>query len=81
MIFQKSGFWEFDHSCKWDQLVEPQHTHLILDALNDRDTKIERAGDGSYTLYSQQEALLVLPKLLTTRLLLCFYSMAINLSL
>lgn len=73
MIYQKTGFWAFDHSCKWDQLTEPQHTHLILEALSDRETCIQQGNEGSYTLYGKNDALLVVPRLLSTRLLLRLY--------
>lgn len=73
MIYQKAGFWAFDHSCKWDILYEPQHTHLILEALSDRETHIQLGDDGTYILYGNKDALLVIPRFITTRLLLCFY--------
>lgn len=73
MNYLSNDFWKFGHDCKWDQLIEPQHTHLILKALNDEETSIQYNQDGSYTLYGKQEALLAIPKLLSTRLLFCFY--------
>lgn len=73
MSYLTKTFWHFNHDCKYDILSEPQHTHLILNALNDEETSIQYNNDGSYTLYGRQEALLAIPKLLSTRLLLCFY--------
>lgn len=74
MNYLSDNFWKLGHDCKWDQLEEPQHTHLIIKALGDRETSIQYNNDGSYTLYGKQEALLAIPKLLSTKLLLCFYS-------
>lgn len=78
MKYLSTGFWKFGHDCKWDVLVEPQHTHLIYRALKDRETTIEQNPDGSYTFYGRQEALLIYPSILSTRLLLCFYSFITN---
>ena len=76
MKYLSTGFWKFGHDCKWDILNEPQHTHLIHAALRDKETTIERNNDGSYTFYGKQEALLVIPQLFSTQLLLGFFSMA-----
>lgn len=73
MSYLTKSFWRFGHDCKWDILAEPQHTHLILGALSDEETSIQYNEDGNYTLFGRQEALLVTPKLFTTRLLLMFY--------
>lgn len=76
MTYLTEEFWKFGHDCKWDVLNEPQHTHLILNALGDKETSVQYNYDGSYTFYGRQEALLVIPKLLSTRLLLCFYNVS-----
>lgn len=75
MKYLSSGFWKFNHDCKWDQLCEPQHTHIIHKALGDIETAVERNPDGSYTFYGRQEALLVFPQLLSTQLLIGFYQL------
>lgn len=77
MTYLTNSFWKFGHDCKWDQLIEPQHTHLILNALGDEETMIQYHEDGNYTLYGRQEALLVIPQLLTTKLLLSFYNFVV----
>lgn len=75
MVYQNltRGFWDLSQSCKWDKLEEPQHSHLIIRALGDTETSLLYNQDGTYTLYSKKDALLVFPRMLTTRLLLCFY--------
>lgn len=73
MKYLSKGFWEFDHDCKWDVLQEPQHTHIIHNALRDEETSIEYNNDGSYTLFGKHEALLVFPRLLCTQLLIQLY--------
>lgn len=77
MSYLTNSWWNFPHDSKIDVLQEPAHTHHILSALSDEETSIQYNNDGSYTLYGRQEALLAFPKLLSTRLLLCFYS-AVN---
>jgi hypothetical protein len=72
MQYLSKGFWKFSHDCKYDILNEPQHTHLIHAALRDKETAIEHNKDNSYTFYGRQEALLVIPQLFTTQLLLGF---------
>lgn len=74
MDYLTSSFWKFPHDSKIDVLQEPQHTHLILAALRDRETSIELESDGTFILYGPQDGLLVVPQLITTRLLLYIYS-------
>lgn len=68
-------FWSaFEHSCKYDQLNDPNHLHLIISALRDPETNIVAHADNStFTLYGKEEALLVVPRLVTTKLLLWMY--------
>lgn len=74
MNFLDTGRWNLDHSSKLDILTEPRHTHLVLWFLGDKETTIERIGS-DYILYGPEEALLVRPSLLSTRLLLCLFSL------
>lgn len=76
MNYLTKQFWDFPHDSKLDVLQDPQHLHVMLKALNDEETDIQYNHDGTYTLYGRQEALLAVPKLLSTRLLLCFYMVA-----
>lgn len=62
--------WRLEHSSKIDILEEPAHTHLIHKFILDEETSIERSEDNTYILSGNEEALLVIPKRTTTRLLL-----------
>lgn len=74
MNYLTRPFWSvIPHDSKMDVLVETAHTHLIYAALRDKETDIIRSADGTYTLYGKQDALLVIPRLLCTHLLLGFY--------
>lgn len=75
MQYLSTGFWHFPHDSKLDVLNEPQHTHLIHRALRDKETAIESNSDGSFTFYGRHEALLVIPQLFSTQLLILFYGM------
>lgn len=70
MNYLTSGRWKLDHSSKLDVLIEPNHTHHILYFLGDKDTHLEPESDGNYILYGGEEALLVVPSLVCTKLLL-----------
>jgi len=70
--FLTEGAWELEHSSKIDVLEQPQHDHLILRFLGDKETGIERNPDSTYILYGKEEAVLVMPTQTTTKLLLFF---------
>lgn len=78
MGYLTTSFWNFPHHTKWDALKEPQHSHLIYAALRDVNTDIEKQEDGNYILFGDKEALLVIPSLLSTKLLLSLFQIIIN---
>lgn len=60
----RDRFWDFPQSAKWDQLDEhnPRHAKLIINALEDTETGVECIDRETYSMYGEEEALLVRPK-------------------
>lgn len=56
-MLKKSGFWNFESSCKLDVLTD-KHQPIIIRALQDVETRIE-SQDRDYILYNKADALLV----------------------
>lgn len=67
-------FWQFDPATKWNVLKEPRHHHLIIAALEDRCTGIERVDRHTYMVYGEEEALLLRPTTLVMRIALELYA-------
>lgn len=51
------GFWDMESCSKRDVLTERQHTPVILEALADRETRIEQLDAGCFIFYAEEEAL------------------------
>lgn len=71
----KKSFWKFPQYAKWN-VLDDKHTALILSALADPVTGIERVDELTYTVYGPEEALLVRSTALSIRLgMLCLLQM------
>jgi hypothetical protein len=59
----KKRFWNFPKYSKLDILYEGEFNHdsVILTALADKETLIERVDRDSYTIYGAEESLLIKP--------------------
>lgn len=69
------GFWNLPHCSKLDELTERRHATVIVHALRDMDTKVERGMErGSYTLYGPKEALLLRPESPALSMAMTLYS-------
>lgn len=70
------GFWNLPHCSKLDELTERRHAGVIVSALRDADTKVERDPmmRGAYTLYGPREALLLRPESPALSMAMTLYS-------
>lgn len=68
------GFWNLSHCSKLDELTERRHAGVIVGALRDADTKVQRVDRGTYTLYGPKEALLLRPESPALSIAMTLYS-------
>jgi len=73
-------FWNLKAASKLDQLCEGRFNHndVILACLSDSETRIERVDRITYTLYGDEEALLVQPISLHFRIGLFVYHLVLT---
>lgn len=71
-------FWNFPHHCKYDVLDEKRHAHLLVGALKDRCTRLDRVDRNTFILYGDDEAVLIKPKSLVVRIALELYGAFIS---
>lgn len=74
-----NSFWDFPAWCKYDELIEHRHMHLITGALSSAETGIERVDMDEYILFGPTEALLFRPKNVVSRLALGLYCAMLSL--
>lgn len=67
-----NNFWEFPSSSKRN-ILTIKHAPIIMEAILDRQTRIDRVDAGLFMLYSEDESLLVktMDPVLLTLLLFC----------
>lgn len=58
----EASFWNLPHCCKYSELKEGRHNHLIAAVLQDSETNVERVDGGTFLVYGPEEGLLLRPK-------------------
>lgn len=69
----ENSFWQFPHCAKYDEIKEERHAHLLVGALSDRETNIEKVDRDTFSLYGKDEALLIRPVSFVVRIGLELY--------